>query len=350
MSEEEARLPQSLMRVLPDDPYEQLDLARKIASMALATRMSELENRVGRIRENLHEKDNLIEDLERRITDADQAIQRANIRILKTTDDQIRLSKENEVLQGTITRLRHDVSKMESVRKSLVHTLQLDNPHLLDTADEKSFSQENRLKKAMSMDNSPRSPLQEPIRTQSYDRVQVEDDMQSSSVEDARRRMLLLKARPARRSMSDFAKTRALSVPRQFDHESDSPLSQEGIALTPPISPPKTSPPKSRSATGSPVKHKIPAPTPPQRPRYSEAATAPSSPPRSPSMMKADGKEFFRQAKSRLPYDQFRALLNTIKELNSHLRTREDALRKADEIFGTENKDLYAFLCQHLPS
>nr|GEW86109.1 WAT1-related protein [Tanacetum cinerariifolium] len=45
---------------------------------------------------------------------------------------------------------------------------------------------------------------------------------------------------------------------------------------------------------------------------------------------------------SRLAYEQFAAFLANVKELNSQKRSEEDTLRKADEILGPENKDLYA--------
>ncbi|MCL7030832.1 hypothetical protein MKW94_015252, partial [Papaver nudicaule] len=44
---------------------------------------------------------------------------------------------------------------------------------------------------------------------------------------------------------------------------------------------------------------------------------------------------------SRLSYEQFSAFLANIKELNSQNQSREETLRKAEEIFGTDNKDLY---------
>ncbi|KAI4374640.1 hypothetical protein MLD38_012612 [Melastoma candidum] len=50
-----------------------------------------------------------------------------------------------------------------------------------------------------------------------------------------------------------------------------------------------------------------------------------------------DGKEFFRQARTRLSYEQFSAFLANIKELNAQKQTK----RKAEEIFGLDNKDLY---------
>eukprot|EP00854_Cymbomonas_tetramitiformis_P019196 gene19196-22947_t len=52
---------------------------------------------------------------------------------------------------------------------------------------------------------------------------------------------------------------------------------------------------------------------------------------------RVDGKEFFRQARSRLAYEQFSQFLQNIKELNAHRQTREETLKKAQEIFGSEN-------------
>ncbi|KAK9933618.1 hypothetical protein M0R45_020806 [Rubus argutus] len=57
---------------------------------------------------------------------------------------------------------------------------------------------------------------------------------------------------------------------------------------------------------------------------------------------RVDGKEFFRQVRSRLSYEQFGAFLANVKELNAHKQTKEVTLQKADEIFGPDNKDLYA--------
>jgi len=54
-----------------------------------------------------------------------------------------------------------------------------------------------------------------------------------------------------------------------------------------------------------------------------------------------DGKEFFRQARTRFSYEQFGAFLANIKEFNAQKQSREDTLSKAEEIFGVEHKDLY---------
>eukprot|EP00252_Welwitschia_mirabilis_P023194 TRINITY_DN6508_c0_g1_i4.p1 TRINITY_DN6508_c0_g1~~TRINITY_DN6508_c0_g1_i4.p1 ORF type:complete len:186 (-),score=32.94 TRINITY_DN6508_c0_g1_i4:196-753(-) len=112
--------------------------------------------------------------------------------------------------------------------------------------------------------------------------------------------------------------------------------------------------PKGRSVTSSPTNRS-------RESRMSSAlpphhATAPNSPPRNSSFPartpRVDGKEFFRQARSRLSIEQFSAFLANIKELNAHRQNKEETLRKAQEIFGSENKDLYiafeGLLSRHL--
>jgi len=54
-----------------------------------------------------------------------------------------------------------------------------------------------------------------------------------------------------------------------------------------------------------------------------------------------DGKQFFRQARSRLSYEAFNLFLASIKRLNNQQQTREDTLAEAKNIFGTELQDLY---------
>jgi len=55
----------------------------------------------------------------------------------------------------------------------------------------------------------------------------------------------------------------------------------------------------------------------------------------------ADGKAFFRQARSRLPQDSFNQFLASIKRLNNQAQSREDTLLEARQLFGAQNEDLY---------
>ena len=76
-------------------------------------------------------------------------------------------------------------------------------------------------------------------------------------------------------------------------------------------------------------------------------------PPFCPRAPQLEGKEFFRQARARLSYEDFSLFLGTIKELNSHRLTRDEAMRKASAIFGPSNRELYVafegLLSRHLP-
>lgn len=54
-----------------------------------------------------------------------------------------------------------------------------------------------------------------------------------------------------------------------------------------------------------------------------------------------DGKQFFRQARSRLSYEAFNLFLASIKRLNNQQQSREDTLEEARRIFGPELQDLY---------
>jgi len=54
-----------------------------------------------------------------------------------------------------------------------------------------------------------------------------------------------------------------------------------------------------------------------------------------------DGKQFFRQARSRLSYESFNLFLASIKRLNNQHQSREETLEEARRIFGPELGDLY---------
>jgi CMP-N-acetylneuraminic acid synthetase len=71
-------LPDEILAVIPTDPYHQLDLARKITSMAIASRVSSLESDTGRLRQMLLEKDRVINDLEDRVSTLTRASQQAH--------------------------------------------------------------------------------------------------------------------------------------------------------------------------------------------------------------------------------------------------------------------------------
>lgn len=64
-------LSDDVLAVLPSDPFEQLDIARKITSIALATRVSKLEAESSRLRQWLAERDDLIAELRAQVETLD---------------------------------------------------------------------------------------------------------------------------------------------------------------------------------------------------------------------------------------------------------------------------------------
>lgn len=82
-------LPDEILSVIPTDPYDQLDLARKITSMAIASRVSNLENETGRLRQSLIEKDRVVLQLQQRVAELEDACQDAQVQLRIATEDNV---------------------------------------------------------------------------------------------------------------------------------------------------------------------------------------------------------------------------------------------------------------------
>ncbi|KAL8162100.1 hypothetical protein V2J09_013589 [Rumex salicifolius] len=278
-------LSDEILRVIPTDAYEQLDLARKLTSMAIASRVSNLESETALLRRNMSEKDRLIRQLEERASHLEKNFQEAESRLKPVLDENVKLAQERDSLSATVKKLTRDLSKLETFKRQLM--------------------------KSLSEDASPT----ETVDIGTYD--------QSVS-----------------RAYPDTAKP----VGQRF--------STTPYHITPRLTPIGT--PKIVSAVGSP--QKTSGSTTPKL-QYekkvsfspwipsSQQSSAANSPPRARQLSgrppKLDGKEFFRQARSRLSYEQFSAFLANIKDLNAQKQSREETLKKAEDIFGAENKDLY---------
>ncbi|GAV63365.1 hypothetical protein CFOL_v3_06883 [Cephalotus follicularis] len=307
-------LPDEVLEVLPSDPFEQLDVARKITSIALSTRVSALESESSILRASLDEKENLISQLQAQIESLVAALSDSSDKLAQALSDKESLVTDNAALSNTVKKLQKDVSKLEVFRKTLVKSLQEEE------------------------DNSGGAPkiVAKP--------TPAEDDATLP---------------PFRSSMqSQFSE-----VGNSFteDHETDVAASRPGIShglllasqtstprLTPPGSPP------SLSASVSPTRsrrHSVSVATSrgildDRSSIYSSMSSSSYSSISSDAgsqtgRTRVDGKEFFRQVRSRLSYEQFAAFLANVKELNSHKQSREETLKKADEIFGPDNKDLF---------
>ncbi|KAL6185902.1 hypothetical protein ACLB2K_042024 [Fragaria x ananassa] len=318
-------LPEEVLQVLPPDPFEQLDVARKITSLALSTRVSALESDCDALRSQLADKDLLIADLRSQLHSLDSSLSDTADKLALAEQQKEELVKEKNYLSNTVRKLNRDVSKLEVFRKTLMRSLQEED-------DTGAASSEVVAKPTELSDDSLSSAppehdatLPPPSRTSS---IQSQVSETGSTYTDDRD----TNATRAPRISPGLLLASQTSTPR----------------LTPPGSPPVYSASTSPTRTSKPVsprRHSISFAT--SRGMFDDRSSAPSSHHGSMSgseygRTRVDGKEFFRQVRSRLSYEQFGAFLANVKELNAHKKTKEETLHKADEIFGPDNKDLYA--------
>nr|CAD1829159.1 unnamed protein product [Ananas comosus var. bracteatus] len=291
-------LPEEVLAVLPSDPFEQLDVARKITSIALAGRVSRLESEAARLRQRLAEKDDLVADLRAQLETLDASLADLSHQLAQAQEEKETLLSENASLSNTVKKLNRDISKLEGFKKTLMQSLkeEEENPQV----------------------GAPR--------------VKVSDTASFSTVSSAGE------------SDAGLPTSRTSSTPNQLS-ESGSPTSEDSVAYV------ETDGSKqSRAHVLSTSLGGTPRLTPPDSPQDGILShSQPQGTCLTKGRTRVDGKEFFRQVRSRLSYEHFSAFLSNVKELNAHKQTREETLRKAEEIFGPDNKDLYtifeAWLC-----
>lgn len=318
----EFELPQEVLSVLPSDPYEQLDVARRITAMAVAARVSKLESETGKLRHKLTEKEHMIYGLQERVVETESTLQETSARLSHALDEQTKLANDKNMLAAQVKKLMRDVAKLETFKRTLMQSLQEDdeNPNG-EGGDKRAANSSLAIRRASQAEST-------------VSRAQLQDDDGQSAKSSGG-------APKPPTSYQNSAHNSARGTPH---------LSPR---LTPSGSPKgsgRASPRRSMSLNES-HSHRISLPS-------SQSTTAPNSPPShgsAPSRTpRVDGKDFFRQARNRLQYEQFSAFLANIKELNAHRQTREETLKKAEETFGPDNKDLYlafeGLLSRHLPS
>ncbi|XP_056864317.1 uncharacterized protein At4g15545 isoform X1 [Raphanus sativus] len=299
-------LSDEVLSVIPMDPFEQLDLARKITSMAIASRVSNLDSEVVELRQKLQGKETVVRELEEKASRLERDRREADSRLKTVLEENMILTKEKDSLAMTVTKLTRDLAKLETFKRQLI--------------------------KSLSDESAP--PQTEPVDIKACDQSSIGSTGSYTGKADER--------------------TNVHSSHRSYSGSTD----MNKFSMTPYISPrltPSATPkiistsvsPRGYSAAGSP-KRTSGAVSPSKTTIWypsSQQSSAANSPPRNRTLPartpRMDGKEFFRQARSRLSYEQFSAFLANIKELNAQKQTREETLRKADEIFGEDNKDLY---------
>ncbi|KAL9226057.1 hypothetical protein vseg_001910 [Gypsophila vaccaria] len=288
-------LPAEVLAVIPTDPYDQLDLARKITSMAIASRVSNLELEAARLQLKLRDQQRHLVELEDKSSRLQTAHQEADSRLSLVVNENMKLVQERDSLAATVKKLSRDLAKLETFKRQLMQSLSEETS--TETVDIRTCDQSvprafpvNATKQAAQI--FPMTPYQITPRLTPTGTPKVI----STSVS------------PRSYSAIGYPQKRSgVTTPNQSQYDGRTslsswyPSSQQSSAAN---SPPRVRPYSSR-------------------------------PPR------IDGKEFFRLARSRLSYEQFSAFLVNIKELNAQKQSREETLRKAEAIFGTENNDLY---------
>jgi hypothetical protein len=98
-------LPGELMAVLPSDPYAQLDVARRITSIALSSRLGGLEAEAARLRAQLAQRDAEAEDLRERVEQLDASLAVATGRLRRVEEEKVRNSLTGLPFHRTVQRL-----------------------------------------------------------------------------------------------------------------------------------------------------------------------------------------------------------------------------------------------------
>ncbi|KFK35539.1 hypothetical protein AALP_AA4G003700 [Arabis alpina] len=295
-------LSDEILAVIPTDPYDQLDLARKITSMAIASRVSTLESQVSGLRQKLIEKDRLVDELESRVSSMERLYQESDSSLKNVVEENMKLTQERDSLAVTAKKLGRDFAKLEAFKRQLMQSLNDENRSQTETSDVRMVSlgkDENSNGLSAHGSYSNNQGLSE-----AGQRASLTPQFSPGFTPSGTPKILSTSGSPRTYSTA--------SSPKQFSGAASPTSSHYDIRMW--------------SST-------------------SQQSSVPNSPPRSHSTSvrhpRIDGKEFFRQARSRLSYEQFSAFLANIKELNARKQSREETLRKAEEIFGTNNSDLY---------
>lgn len=331
----EFELSQEVLAALPADPYEQLDVARRITAMAVSSRMSKLESETGKLRQKLAEKEHVIHGLQERVTVAQSTLVETNAKISQSMEEQAKLVSEKNTLAAQVKKLMRDVAKLETFKRTLMQSLQEEDDKASGDGGDNRGGIPPKL--AIWKASQAESTV---TKAQSF-----EDDGQyaksSSKYKDELDGKLVAPPKPVNgrttpKQMIRSARGTPSLTPRLTPNGSPKLQSKKGSHLP--------------SMNSDPQQIQIPSSQPTSR-----SSSPPShGPAQSRGNTRLDGKEFFRQARSRLTYEQFSSFLANIKELNAHRQTREETLSNAEDIFGPENRDLYnafeGILSRHLPS
>ncbi|PNW86830.1 hypothetical protein CHLRE_02g097300v5 [Chlamydomonas reinhardtii] len=285
-------LPTEVLSVLPVDPFAQLELAARITQHALASKAQQLEQEGQQLRESLVQKQNHIKMLERRVSTLELELQDMAAKSKQAVEEAHRLQSEKSLLAETVKRLHKEVARLDAFKKNLLNHLNSeDEPGLEPSVAAADVAGERLVSEVLSSISKPPPP------------------------------QMGVGGAYGLRGMATAAATPA------FPSTSGRPL--YGASTPQAGQPPAASGPPYAAMTGMGMPAQAPPPSTYATPHpHAQYGAAPGSPPR------VDGKEFFRQARAQLSYEQFSQFLHQIKELNAGRQTREETLRRAKDIFG----------------
>nr|CAD1844553.1 unnamed protein product [Ananas comosus var. bracteatus] len=318
-----------ISNALPTSASPQVQLARKITSIALAGRVSRLESEAARLRQRLAEKDDLVADLRAQIETLDASLAEISHQLAQAQEEKETLLSENASLSNTVKKLNQDISKLEGFKKTLMQSLkeEEENPQVgaprAKVSDTASFSTvssagESDAGLPTSRTSSTQNQSSESGSPTSEDSVAyVETDEVGVIVTVFNFFRLQTKQSPCSFNIITWWHTKAYS--------SRLPPRRHSISFA-------TA--RNMFDERSSIFSSLPT-------SHHSSMTSPFDTGSQTGRTRVDGKEFFRQVRSRLSYEHFSAFLSNVKELNAHKQTREETLRKAEEIFGPDNKDLY---------
>lgn len=268
-------LPSGVIAALPKDPDQQLAVAQQITQYAVSGRVAKLEAETASLRNKVAEKDAVIGSLQARVVGAETTLAETTAKLAVAMEGQAKLIKDKDILSGQVKKLMCQVSKLDDFKKALMKSLEA-SAECSDSADEK---------KSPCPPDSPCGP-----------------GMPAES----------------KGSAPPFPSPRKREGPFSCK-KMDCPECPGCPPEPPPIADPRASSKKSSSSWKSPMwQGPGHSPLGPLTPRTSSERSWSQA--RSPRL---DGKEFFRQARNRLSYEQFSEFLSNIKELNAHRQSRE---------------------------
>ncbi|CAM6033193.1 unnamed protein product [Sphagnum compactum] len=108
----ESELSKKVLTVLPSDPYEQLEVARQITNLAVASKMSELESGTMKLQQTLVEKEQMISTLQEHVANIQTTLLETSAKLTLALNEQGKLNLEKTEMARQMKKLTRDVAKV----------------------------------------------------------------------------------------------------------------------------------------------------------------------------------------------------------------------------------------------